>query len=679
MLRAIAIILLFLVPSLVFAQPANDNCSSARVLSNVSNYCSDSKEFNNQSATESNLSAPSNWPSQGRDVWFRFTAVAYDVNISVTGNSPGTAGGTLQSPLVALYATPDCANFQTIIGSSSFLNNVATYYKGGLTIGQIYYVRVSAANSNTGTFKLCVNNYNPILKSGQDYSTASILCGKDAFTQTDVTGAGLNNRESAGTCLGLESNTAWYKWTAATSGTLTFVITPTVTNNDVDWILYDLGTAANPSTPNASNAIRCAAGHGVDNSDCPSEPIYFKTGLNFTSTDFSEAAGCGLGQNGFVRYIDMVQGHVYALLVNNFTSAQNGFSVEFGGAGEFLGPQAAFRIQQNQPCSANENFVFTNQSTNYSNLKWTFGEGASTLSATTDGPFIIRYSTPGVKTVVLEAYSAQGCFIVASQTFSVGVTPSAPPISVNESQFCILDTIVLSTTLVANTTYLWAGPNNFTSDQPTVRIPVTSSSQAGLYSLMAIQGNCTSIATTITIPPILNNPIAAFRALPALPAKLALPVKVEFINESRNADTYLWDFGDGSTSSEENPKHEYTVVGQYEVTLIAFNRNVCSAIITKGTFIVTADNTVFIPNTFTPNGDTVNDEFVVTAANLKSYHIRIFSRWGEPLFEAVDIFENWTGLYNGEPLPVGTYYYVIDAIGLNEDTIKRSGSVTILR
>jgi gliding motility-associated-like protein len=70
---------------------------------------------------------------------------------------------------------------------------------------------------------------------------------------------------------------------------------------------------------------------------------------------------------------------------------------------------------------------------------------------------------------------------------------------------------------------------------------------------------------------------------------------------------------------------------------------------------------------------------VVTAANLKSYHIRIFSRWGEPLFEAVDIFENWKGLYNGEPLPVGTYYYVIDAIGLNEDTIKRSGSVTILR
>ncbi|WP_443944460.1 hypothetical protein ACJVDH_16260 [Pedobacter sp. AW1-32] len=60
---------------------------------------------------------------------------------------------------------------------------------------------MSAANDATGTFKVCVDNYFPPIRAGQDCSTASILCSKETFTQSNVTGTGLNNQESAGTCL----------------------------------------------------------------------------------------------------------------------------------------------------------------------------------------------------------------------------------------------------------------------------------------------------------------------------------------------------------------------------------------------------------------------------------------------------------------------------------------------
>jgi gliding motility-associated-like protein len=88
---------------------------------------------------------------------------------------------------------------------------------------------------------------------------------------------------------------------------------------------------------------------------------------------------------------------------------------------------------------------------------------------------------------------------------------------------------------------------------------------------------------------------------------------------------------------------------------------------------------LFIPNTFTPNADAVNDEFVVTITNLTSYHIRIFNRWGDLLFESADIFNNWKGLYKGDPVPVGTYYYIIDGTDVNNAPVKKAGSITVIR
>ncbi|MGI4727858.1 MAG: PKD domain-containing protein [Janthinobacterium lividum] len=835
--------------------PVNDSCSGAIMLTNITDFCSNNAAYTSINATAGGLEAAQNWPSAGNDVWFKFIATAFDVNISVTGNTNG--GGTLNTPLVALYTTPDCSSFSEMIGSNTSTATLGTLYKGGLTIGQTYYIRVSGANNSTGTFKLCLNNYYPILKAGQDFGTASIICDTTAFTQTNVTGAGSNSRESAGTCLDnnpgngpIEANSAWYKWTAANNGTLTFTITPTISDNDIDWVLYDLGTSGAASNVNAANAIRCASGSGIN---CT--PFYNKTGLNLTSTDLVETPGCVAGQDGFVKYVDMIQGHVYALLINNFTSGSNGFTISFTGSGvttgTFLGPTAKLDVQINNACTAKPSFTFTNKSTNYTSLKWTFGEGASIDSTTGPGPYTVTYSTPGIKTAVLLTYNVQGCVSVDYKTFVVPLKPTTPlllsaknsyclgdnlvlrsnatitgttyswtgpnnftsadsvvtvplinynqagiykliinqngctsdtafitipaigktpvlnftvtpnnlcspqqsftitnnstdyttlnwdfgkdasltsatsngpftvtyssygdktitltaigtqgctstlsktatfpqkpilitPINKLSGPYCIGDTIVMSTPVQASTIYTWTGPNNFSSNQPSIRIPITGTAVAGTYSLIITQGLCSSdpLFTTINASDITAVPVAAFDASPVIPGNASVPLTVSFTNHSTNADSYLWDFGDGTTSTQTNPQHLYTKKGSFTVKLTATNKGACSNTISLGKLVLRYDVVIFIPNTFTPNNDAINDDFGVKITNLSNYRIQIFNRYGQQLYEAKDILKRWDGTYNGQPVPVGTYYYVITGTTLNDDILKEAGYVTVLR
>ena len=669
-----------------FTQPKNDSYDKAIVLTQLSD-CSADAAYSNINATDEGLfGTPTQWPSgeRGKDVWFRFTAIAYDVNITVTGASSGggTTGGTLQNPLIALYTIE---NQGGSISSSVQVGSLATtgtsissYYKGALIVGKDYYVRVSAKNNSSGTFKLCVNNYFAPLKAGQDFGTSSILCNKKNFTETNVSGSGTDNRETAGSCLNNESNSVWYKWTAANNGTLTMDITPSVNSDDIDWVLYDLGPSGDFST---KTLLRCAVGHGVNNDQCPTEPLYFKTGMNMSSTDITEESGCGKGgQDGYLKYVDMQQGHTYALLVDNYSNGNNGFKLEFGGTAEFVGPEAKIDFVKNSPCQANQSFTFNNTgSKNYSRVEWNFGEGANIQSANASGPHVITYSSSGFKTVVLQVFNDDNCSVSITESFYVGETPISPTITVNKTDFCLNDTIRLSTATQQDVIYNWTGPNNFSSNLQSPEIPVSSEAVSGTYTLTLSRGDCSTEPIHVFVPAIYKNPIAAFRAVPKPPAKLSFPIRVKFYNESKDGDAYLWNFGDNNTSTDKDPEHTYTTEGNFDVSLTVFKNSACSATVVHGTFMIRPNHILFIPNTFTPNNDASNDEFVVSMTNIKTYKIQIFSRLGTTVFVSYDLFKSWDGSYNNEPLPVGTYYYLIEASDFNDNIIKKTGFVTLIR
>lgn len=120
---------------------------------------------------------------------------------------------------------------------------------------------------------------------------------------------------------------------------------------------------------------------------------------------------------------------------------------------------------------------------------------------------------------------------------------------------------------------------------------------------------------------------------------------IAFTNYSRAIDpSYLWSFGDEETSEAINPTHFYKDIIPYRVMLTVTDNIGCEDSIGLST---KPPLEIFIPNSFTPNGDGINDLFRVVGSNVYEYEIRIFDRWGNLVFHSKDIDQKWNGLHNG--------------------------------
>jgi gliding motility-associated-like protein len=106
----------------------------------------------------------------------------------------------------------------------------------------------------------------------------------------------------------------------------------------------------------------------------------------------------------------------------------------------------------------------------------------------------------------------------------------------------------------------------------------------------------------------------------------------------------------------------------------------CNSSFVKLHVAVVDETKLYIPNAFSPNNDHKNDQWNVTVSGiLTTYHIRIYNRWGQPVYESTDVSRGWDGKFKGNDLPVGAYYWTIAAKDFFGKTISRNGSVLILR
>lgn len=86
---------------------------------------------------------------------------------------------------------------------------------------------------------------------------------------------------------------------------------------------------------------------------------------------------------------------------------------------------------------------------------------------------------------------------------------------------------------------------------------------------------------------------------------------------------------------------------------------------------------IYIPNAFTPNGDGINDSFGVKGEGIRNFHLYIYNRWGEKIFETTNPRQQWDGLYAGEPAEQGSYVVQVYAYGLAKSA--RNATVTLVR
>jgi gliding motility-associated-like protein len=577
------IVIFFLTPLLLHAQPSNDDCSGAIALTNLNNWCSANGAYTNVNATQTLASSPTCWTGNlpSHDVWFSFTAVAQAINIIVDGTN---GGGTLYQPQVAVY-TGTCNPFNFWeVGCTQFTatnNGYANLYISGLTIGQLYYIVVDGYNNNTGTFKLCLNNFNPPAAPGQDCVNGAWLCNKDAITQQALVGAGVY--ETAGTCLDdpytgpTDKNSIWYKWVCATSGPITFSIDPLIPLDDIDWVFYEL--------PGGSCANRIAL-------RCNSSSCVGATGLQVGSANINIYPGCnGIANELWCSPVDMVAGRTYGLLINNWTDASvglnNGFTLTFGGSGTFVGPVSDFNISPAPPYCTGDVITFTDASTGgATNYSWTFGLNASLASSTTQGPHNVSYSTPGTKTIVLTVDDGS-CSDVSYQSIVIEDCCDQPVINAHPQDVVICNqtshTFSVSATGTGTLTYQWQfnGVDIPGATGSTYTVSPITPANAGSYTCIVSDAACT-ITTNAAILSFGDAPVVNFIAEPLTGCS---PLTVQFTDLTPgNTVNWNWNFGDPSsstnTSTSQNPSHTYSYGGIYTVTLTVTNDQGCTGTLT---------------------------------------------------------------------------------------------------
>lgn len=159
----------------------------------------------------------------------------------------------------------------------------------------------------------------------------------------------------------------------------------------------------------------------------------------------------------------------------------------------------------------------------------------------------------------------------------------------------------------------------------------------------------------------------------------AAPLPVSFTSSITNSNAYQWNFGDGSTSNGINPTHIFSSGGLYTVVLSVEDQNGCTATYSEE-INVTDETGIFIPSAFTPDGDGLNDLFIIKGAGITNISTTIFNRWGQAINVFDKINEGWNGQdANNQPEPEGIYGYFARISLTNGDTKKVRGSVLLLR
>ncbi|MGV3610760.1 MAG: gliding motility-associated C-terminal domain-containing protein [Fluviicola sp.] len=194
---------------------------------------------------------------------------------------------------------------------------------------------------------------------------------------------------------------------------------------------------------------------------------------------------------------------------------------------------------------------------------------------------------------------------------------------------------------------------------------------------------CTNSATKPTFLCVYPNPIADFNMTPT--ELETSNTFVNFFNNSYGAVSYSWNFSDESPlNTNENPTHVFPdeESATYEVYLIAVSADGCIDS-TSRSVRVGEDLIYYVPNAFSPDGDEFNNVFkpvLTTGFDVTSYHLSIFNRWGELIFESLNYEEGWDGTYHNEKLLDGTYIWKIKVKKKsNDEKTELDGHVTLLK
>jgi len=271
-----------------------------------------------------------------------------------------------------------------------------------------------------------------------------------------------------------------------------------------------------------------------------------------------------------------------------------------------------------------------------SSFQWSTGDSSQTISVTSSGVYFVTVTNS-----------------TCMDFDSISIVFSSPPvISLGSDTTLCPGTSLTLDAGNPGACYLWSTGAN------TQSITVTSE---GNYSVLANIGNCVDSDTVfVSVVPQID-----------LGRDVSLCNKTEVIlSADISATYYLWSTGSSNPSITVDEAGQYSIIAEVESCTLTDSINV-----TGGDFIL------YIPNSFTPNNDGLNEVFAPVGDGLTKYHLMIFNRWGEMIFESSDINFGWDGKFKANLCQIGIYAWVLDyhTICTGDRDLRKYGFVLFLK
>jgi hypothetical protein len=380
-----------------------------------------------------------------------------------------------------------------------------------------------------------------------------------------------------------------------------------------------------------------------------------------------------------------------------------------------VGPDFTFSPDPPAYINGSSFITFTNTSvpgddTENFSYQWDFGDG---LAQDVANPEVVEYKKPGQKIVTLRVVNnaAPGqCDVTITRMVNIQNVPITADFTISSKSACRNDdiTIINQSTGEANE-YTWEIYDEHNvlvhkhMDVTNAESKKMNSSfdykanRAGVYSVHLTARNIYSGDSRTMIKnkafEIYETPVASFDTRPDM---IFIPDQpLVTLNYSDNANKYSWNFGDGSAgSSAFEPEHHYHQGGTYNVTLVASalyaGGLTCSDTLTRQV-VAQSGADYQLPNAFSPSphgpsGDgrikreEDNDIFLPITKGVEEFHMAIYSRWGDLIFQSSDFNVGWDGYdKHGKLLPAGVYVYQLNLRFSNGQRKKIAGDVMLIQ
>jgi len=313
---------------------------------------------------------------------------------------------------------------------------------------------------------------------------------------------------------------------------------------------------------------------------------------------------------------------------------------------------------------------------------WQYGDGNT---SNVKDPNAYTYALSGEYEVWLKV---SGAHCADSLRQVITVLPTLPAIDYGpNAQGCPpLEVQFYNNTIDAHT-YFWDfGDGNVSSEKEPAHIYSTS----GTYRVaLTVEGPGGMAESNEVAVEVYDKPFADFEVRPTV---VKLPETVSFINLSEGGVSYYWLFGDGQSSTSHSLQYQYEKAGVYDVSLQVTNEKGCiDEHIVREAVRAEEAGSISFPNAFTPNTiGSSGGEYTPGSSNnyvfypfvhegVVEYELRIYTRWGELIFESQDIKIGWDGYHRDKICAGGVYIWKVRCKYSNGSVDIKTGDVTLFR